>query len=60
MQVYKFICRGTLEERIDAMIEEKKALADNIIGSGEDWITELTTDELRRLIALDAEAVVNE
>lgn len=60
VQVYKFICRGTLEERIDAMIEEKKALADNIIGSGEDWITELTTDELRRLIALDAEAVVNE
>lgn len=60
VQVYKFICRGTLEERIDALIEEKKALAENVIGSCEDWITELTTDELRRLIALDAEAIFNE
>jgi SNF2 family DNA or RNA helicase len=60
VQVYKFICRGTLEERIDALIDEKKALAETVIGSGEEWVTELSTDELRRLIALDPEAVVHE
>ena len=60
MQVYKFICRGTLEERIDALIDEKKALAEMVIGSGEEWVTELSTDELRRLITLDPEAVVSD
>ncbi len=60
VQVYKFICRGTLEERIDALIDEKQALAETVIGSGEEWVTELSTDELRRLIALDPEAVVND
>ncbi len=60
VQVYKFICRGTLEERIDALIDEKKALAEMVIGSGEEWVTELSTDELRRLITLDPEAVVSD
>ena len=47
VQVRKFVCVGTLEERIDAMIEEKKALAEQIVGTGEGWLTELSTDELR-------------
>ncbi|KYK33007.1 MAG: hypothetical protein AYK19_14435, partial [Theionarchaea archaeon DG-70-1] len=38
--VHKFVCIGTLEERIDQLIEQKKELADTIVGSGEDWITE--------------------
>jgi SNF2 family DNA or RNA helicase len=50
--VHKFVCLGTLEERIDAMIEEKKALADSIIGSGENWLTELSTADLRSLVSL--------
>jgi len=57
VQVHKFLCLGTLEERIDALLEEKRNLADNIVGSGEDWLTELSTDQLRDLFALSQEAV---
>ncbi|MBP2375181.1 DEAD/DEAH box helicase [Paeniglutamicibacter psychrophenolicus] len=57
VQVRKFICRGTLEERIDAMIEEKKALADMVVGDGEGWLTDLSTASLRDVFALSQEAV---
>jgi SNF2 family DNA or RNA helicase len=57
VQVRKFICTGTLEEKIDAMIERKKALASSVVGTGEDWITDLSTDRLRELFALDKTAV---
>jgi SNF2 family DNA or RNA helicase len=57
VQVRKFVCGGTLEERIDTMIEAKRALADRIVGSGEGWITELSTDQLREVLALSADAV---
>jgi SNF2 family DNA or RNA helicase len=53
VQVHKFVCIGTLEERIDAMIEQKKELADKIVGTGESWITEMSTEELRRLCVLN-------
>jgi SNF2 family DNA or RNA helicase len=55
--VHKFLCQGTLEENIDAMIEGKKELAQMTIGAGEAWITELSTDQLRDLFALRADAV---
>jgi SNF2 family DNA or RNA helicase len=57
VQVRKFVCVGTLEERIDAMIEEKKALAERIVGTGEAWLTELSVAELRKVIELSPEAV---
>jgi SNF2 family DNA or RNA helicase len=57
VQVRKFVCGGTLEERIDAMIEGKRALAQRIVGAGEGWITELSTDQLREVVALSADAV---
>ncbi|GAB1644586.1 DEAD/DEAH box helicase [Krasilnikovia sp. MM14-A1259] len=57
VQVRKFICTGTLEEKIDAMIERKKTLASAVVGTGEDWITDLSTDQLRELFALDPVAV---
>ena len=57
MQVRKFICTGTLEEKIDEMIEEKKALANLVISDGEGWLTELSTGDLRRVFELSAEAV---
>lgn len=60
VQVYKFICAGTLEERIDEMIEDKKHLADEVIGTGEEWITEMSTDELRNLLLLRTEAVADD
>ncbi len=57
VQVRKFVCVGTLEERIDSMIEEKKALAERIVGTGESWLTELSTADLREVLALSPEAV---
>jgi len=57
VQVRKFVCVGTVEERIDAMIEEKKALAERIVGTGEGWLTELSVAELRKVISLAPEAV---
>ena len=57
VQVRKFVCVGTVEERIDAMIEEKKALADRIVGTGESWLTELSVADLRDVMALTPEAV---
>jgi SNF2 family DNA or RNA helicase len=57
VQVRKFICTGTLEEKIDEMIEEKKALANLVISDGEGWLTELSTGELRSMLELSAEAV---
>lgn len=55
--VHKFVCIGTLEERIDQLIEQKKELADRIVGSGEEWITEMSTDQLRELFVLSRNAV---
>jgi SNF2 family DNA or RNA helicase len=52
VQVHKFVTTGTLEEMIDDMIESKKELAQSVIGSGEQWLTELSTDDLRELVAL--------
>lgn len=57
VQVHKFVVSGTLEERIDKMIEEKTSLASEIIGSGEDWLTELSTGQLRDLLTLRADAI---
>jgi SNF2 family DNA or RNA helicase len=57
VQVHKFVCVGTLEERIDLMIERKKVLAESIVGSGENWLTEMSTDQLKELFALSREAV---
>jgi SNF2 family DNA or RNA helicase len=52
VQVHKFVTTGTLEEMIDDLIESKKGLAEAVIGSGENWLTELSTDELRELVRL--------
>ncbi|MDQ6662412.1 MAG: DEAD/DEAH box helicase [Chloroflexota bacterium] len=57
VQVHKFVCVGTLEERIDMMIEQKKVLAETIVGSGENWLTEMSTDQLKEMFALSREAV---
>jgi len=57
VQVHKYICLGTLEERIDDLIESKRTLAENIIGRGESWMTEMDNDDLADLIALRAEAI---
>jgi non-specific serine/threonine protein kinase len=52
--VHKFICRGTVEEKIDALIEEKISLADDILkAGGESMLTEMSNEELLKVVALD-------
>lgn len=60
VQVHKFVCTGTLEEKIHDMIESKKQLAEQVVGAGEDWLTEMDTDQLRNLLLLDRSAVIDE
>jgi hypothetical protein len=57
VQVHKLVCLGTLEEKIDAMIEAKKDVAEKVVGTGEGWLTALSTAELRGVLALRPEAV---
>ena len=58
VQVHKFMCAGTLEERIDLMIEAKQANAERVVGAGEGWLTKLSNDELRDVLSLNSEAAV--
>ena len=59
--VHKFVCRGTVEEKIDALIESKLALSGEIVeGDGEARITELGNDELLRLVSLDIRSAMDE
>ncbi|MBD3881651.1 DEAD/DEAH box helicase [Phormidium tenue FACHB-886] len=60
VQVHKFVCTGTLEERIHELIESKKALSEQVVGAGENWLTELDTNALRDLLLLDRSAVMDE
>ena len=56
--VHKFVTLGTLEEKIDVMIEDKKKVASSIVGSDESWLTELDNDSFKELIALNRQAIV--
>lgn len=54
--VHKFVCRGTVEERIDALIEEKKQLSDDLMeSSGDTLLTEMSTAQLLDVVALDVD-----
>jgi superfamily II DNA or RNA helicase len=54
VQVHRLIAEGTLEDRIAALLETKRELAQAVIGSGEGWITELSDAELAELVSLRA------
>ncbi|MBF0182347.1 MAG: DEAD/DEAH box helicase [Magnetococcales bacterium] len=59
--VHKFVCQGTLEEKIDALIESKKALTEDLLGgTSEIKVTEMEDNELLKLIAFDLNAVMEE
>ena len=60
VQVHKFVCTGTLEERIHELIESKKALSEQVVGTGETWLTELDTDQLRNMLMLDRSAIIDD
>jgi non-specific serine/threonine protein kinase len=54
--VHKFVCRGTIEEKIDELIENKKSLAGEILESGgESLVTEMTDAQLLQMVSLDLE-----
>ncbi|NJR18720.1 MAG: DEAD/DEAH box helicase [Calothrix sp. CSU_2_0] len=56
--VHKFVAIGTLEEKIDQMIEDKKKLAAVVVGSDESWLTELDNEAFKQLIALNKSAIL--
>ena len=56
--MHKFLCAGTVEEKVDQMLENKRDLASRIVGQGEQWVTELDDAALRDLFALAPDAVV--
>jgi non-specific serine/threonine protein kinase len=61
--VHKFVCRGTIEERIDTLISDKKALSAQILDPGagaEASLTEMSNDELLRFVALDLKSASEE
>lgn len=57
VQVHKLVCAGTLEEQIDEMISQKEEVAAGVVGTGEGWLTELSTDQLKSMFALQKSAV---
>lgn len=57
VQVHKFVSIGTVEERIDKLLTDKLALAENIVTSGDQWLTNLSTDDLKQYLALSSQAV---
>jgi non-specific serine/threonine protein kinase len=59
--VHKFVCRGTVEEKIDQMIESKRQLSKDLIEGGADLLlTELQDEDLLKLVALDLNAALKE
>ena len=58
VQVRKFVCAGTIEEKIAVMIADKRGLAARIVGTGEQWLTELSTGQLAELFRLEEGAVI--
>ena len=54
VQVHRLIAEGTLEDRIAALLETKRELADAVIGSGEGWVAQLSDAELAELVSLRA------
>ena len=59
--VHKFVCRGTVEEKIDQLIESKRQLSNDLLeGGGEMLLTEMKDEELLKLVALDINAALKE
>jgi SNF2 family DNA or RNA helicase len=56
VNVHKLVCEGTVEERIGVVIDDKRKLAESVVGTGEAWLSELSTDELRDLVVLEMDS----
>nr|WP_277605441.1 DEAD/DEAH box helicase [Glycomyces sp. L485] len=57
VHVHKLVTAGTLEERVDELLNRKRAIADAVVGNGEDWLGELDDSQLRKLIELDEDGI---
>ncbi len=55
--VHRLITEGTVEDRVAELLEQKRALADRVVGGGESWLSRLDDDSLRSLIELDSHEV---
>ncbi len=60
VNVHRLVTGGTLEERIAALLDDKRALADAVVGSGETWLGDLSDDDLRALVELSAGDVADD
>jgi SNF2 family DNA or RNA helicase len=60
VQVYRLLAAGTIEEKIDRMLTDKRDLAERVVGAGETWITEMSDDDLRALVTLSGDAAVGD
>ena len=59
--MHKFVCRGTVEEKIDALIESKKGLSDELLAGGDEInLTEMTNDDIMRMVSLDLRSAMKE
>jgi SNF2-related domain/SNF2 Helicase protein/Helicase conserved C-terminal domain len=57
VNVHKLVTGGTLEERIATLLDDKRTLADAVVGTGETWLTELSDDDIRALVALSSDDI---
>lgn len=60
VQVHKFVCTGTVEEKINDILASKQELAEQTISAGEQWLTNLDTERLRSLLLLDRQAIIDD
>lgn len=60
VQVHKFVCTGTLEEKIHQILDSKQHLAEQTVDAGENWLTQLDTEQLRHLLLLDRGSIIDE
>ena len=56
--VHKLVCQGTLEEKINTLLIEKRELASQSVGTGDDWFTNMDTDELKEMFSLNMSKAV--
>jgi len=60
VEVWKLVTKGTLEESIEKLLESKERLADDVVGTGEQWITEYSDEQLNELLALRRQVILSE
>ena len=59
--MHQFVCRGTVEEKIDALVEAKKGLSDELLAGGDEInLTEMTNDDIMRMVSLDLRSAMKE